>query len=417
MTSVQAYIDCFAGASGNMFLGALLDAGVPESFMKETIENLGLENVKLVVTEKRKRGIVGKHVEVRHPEQHVHRHLSDIVDILNRADLGPTVKDKAVAAFQRLATAEARAHSCSVEQVHFHEVGAVDAIVDVVCTMAGFDYLQIEKVHASPVHLGTGFVDCAHGTIPVPVPATLNLLEGVPTYSRGIQAELVTPTGAALLTTLAETYGPQPGGIVVRTGYGAGTRDLEIPNLLRLTLLEDDSKGRPQGSSDLWGTDQVTILECNLDDDSPEFLPPLRDKLLELGALDAYTTSIIMKFGRPATQLTVLCPPHLAEELARVIFAESTTLGIRVDSRSRYVLPRESVDVTIGSHRVSTKVGRLGKKIVTVAPELKDCRHVAEVTGLPLKEVYEQAKWEARKLLRICPGGGSQMGLANQQSS
>ena len=388
---MKAYIDCFSGASGNMFLGALLDVGVPEDVFREAIEVLGLDDVHIEATTVTKHGIAARHVQVHYPEQHVHRHLQDIVEIIDRAQLEPVVARQAIQVFRRLAVAEAKAHGTTEDEVHFHEVGAVDAIVDVVCTVAGFHHLGVESVHSSPVHLGTGFIQVAHGTMPVPVPATMNLLTGVPTYSRGIVGELVTPTGAALLTELASSYGALPAGRLLRVGYGAGTKDLPIPNLLRLVLLEPVPSGKT-----LWESDEIAILECSIDDHNPELIPPLSQSLLEHGALDVYVQDTIMKGGRPGLTLTVLCHPDNQDALVTLVFRETTTLGIRTDQRRRYVLPREVAD-----QEVRVKIGKLGQEVVTVAPEYRDCLEAAKKAELPIKEVYDRAKMAARKALHL----------------
>ena len=391
-----AYLDCFSGVSGNMFLGALLDAGVPIEVFEDVIESLGLEDVEIKTASVTKHGIAGCYVEVRHPEQHVHRHLQDIVDIIDGAGFEPQVREKTVEVFRRLAAAEAEAHGTSIDKVHFHEVGAVDAIVDVVCTVVGFHYLGVSKILASPVQLGTGFIKVAHGMMPVPVPATMNLLKGVPSYSRGIEAELATPTGAALLTSLASSYGPLPAGRILEVGYGAGTRELPIPNLLRLVLIEPANEDR-----NLWSMDEVALLECNLDDHNPETIPPLISKLLDAGAWDAYVEDVTMKGGRPGIILTVLCPPGIQTELAELIFRETTTLGIRTDRKLRYILPRESLVVTVAEQQVGVKVARLGHEVITIAPEYRDCLRASEGAGLPLKEVYDRAKIAARTALDV----------------
>lgn len=391
-----AYLDCFSGASGNMFLGALLDVGVPESVFRDTIAAMGLEDVEIETSIVSKHGIAARYVQVHHPEQQVHRHLDDIIEIIEGCQLDLVVRQKASEAFRRLAGAEAKAHGTSVEEVHFHEVGAIDAIVDVVCTMAGFHHLGVDRVQSSPVHLGTGFINVAHGTMPVPVPATMNLLAGVPTYSQGINAELVTPTGAALLTTLASSFGTLPAGRLLNVGYGAGTRELPIPNLLRLVLVEPASCNR-----NLWQMDEISILECSLDDHNPELIPPLMQRLLKRGALDAYVQDITMKGGRPAIVLTVLCSPEMQESMAEIVFRETTTLGIRTDRRLRYILPRESICVSVAQQSIGVKVARLGDEVITVAPEYRDCLLVAEKTKLSLREIYDRAKAAARAALAL----------------
>ncbi|NLK08526.1 MAG: nickel pincer cofactor biosynthesis protein LarC [Firmicutes bacterium] len=379
-----------------MFLGALLDLGVPEEIFQGVITALGLEDVHLEITRVAKQGIAACHVVVHHPEQHVHRHLQDIVEIIEQGSLEPKVATRAIAVFERLAEAEAKAHGTTVDDVHFHEVGAVDAIVDIVCTVAGFHHLGAEEIRSSPVHLGTGFIDVAHGTMPIPVPATVNLLSGVPTYSKGIPNELVTPTGAALLTELASAYGPMSSGRLIKVGYGAGTRDLPIPNLLRLVLFEPIPEGKT-----LWDMDEIAVMECSIDDHNPELLPPLAQSLLDNGALDVYVQNAIMKGGRAGVVLTVLSPLELQDALAKLIFKETTTLGIRLERKKRYTLPREMISVEVASENIQVKIGKLGEDVVTVAPEYRDCYQVAQTVKLPVREVYDRAKTAARAALQL----------------
>lgn len=391
-----AYLDCFSGASGNMFLGALLDVGVPEELFQSIIDSLGLKDVHIEQAKVSKHGIAGCHAQVHHPEQHVHRHLDDIIAIIDKASLDPNVAQTSIQVFRRLAVAEAKAHGTTEQEVHFHEVGAVDAIVDVVCTVAGFRHLEVDGIWASPVHLGTGFIQVAHGTMPVPVPATMNLLEGVPVYSRGIDSELVTPTGAALVTTLTNSYGAIPAGRLIKVGYGAGTKDLPIPNLLRLTLIEP-----ALGKNALWQMDEIAMLECNIDDHNPELIPPLTQKLLDHGALDVYVQSITMKGGRPALTLTILCPPDRQDLLAGLVFRETTTLGVRTEKRLRYTLPRDIIPVKVAGYEIRVKFAKLGEEIVTVAPEYRDCLEVATKASMPIKDVYDRAKMTARTALNL----------------
>jgi len=275
-----AYFDCFAGVSGNMILGALIDAGVALDDLKTELAKLKLDGFDLTANKVVRNGITGTHVEVITEESHVHRHLKDIEEIINQSDLAPDLKDKSKRVFQTLAKAEAKVHNTTPDKIHFHEVGALDAIVDIVGSVIGLSLLAIDIVVVSRIHVGTGFVECQHGKIPVPAPATIEILKGTPLFSTGIEAELTTPTGAAILKTLAKGFGPMPAMTVDSTGYGAGSRDLEIPNLLRLIC------GRQTSSSAPFETDQVTLVECNIDDMNPEILGYVMERAMENGALD-----------------------------------------------------------------------------------------------------------------------------------
>lgn len=394
-----AYLDCFSGISGDMTLGALVDAGLDFKLLQHDLAGLALDEYELYEEKVVKQGITGTKVHVMSLEGHVHRHLGDIQDIIQRSSLAAEVKEKSIQVFIRLAEAEAKVHGTTVDQVHFHEVGAVDAIVDIVGAAIGFYRLGIEKVYSSSVHTGTGFVKAAHGVMPVPAPATLELLRGVPVYARDIRQELVTPTGAAILTSYCQDFGPMPEFKVERIGYGAGERDLEIPNMLRLTLGEFVSKeGNP--AYGLLPKDEIRegralTLEANIDDMNPEFYEHLFEKLLKAGAMDVYLQNIQMKKNRPATMLTVQIHPERLEEFRSLIFKETTSIGLRVYPITKYMLPYEvrTVETECGPARV--KVAFLEGKVCTMSPEYEDCRKLARESGLSLKTVYDLVKQSA----------------------
>lgn len=386
-----AYFHCFAGASGDMFLGSLLDLGADLQQFKQELGRLGIDGWDLDTRRVTKNGITGTKVEITMDEDHHHRHLSHIVEIIQNAGLPQSVVEGSVRTFKRLAQAEAAVHGVGPEEVHFHEVGAKDAIIDIVGTHLLIHMLGIEAVYASDIHLGTGFTKAAHGKIPVPAPATLGLLTGVPTYSTGIQAELVTPTGAALLAELAQGFGTMPHMTITGVGYGAGSRDLEIPNLLRVVLGTDRTS---------LSTDTVQIVETNIDDMNPEHYDHVSHKLFEAGAADVYFTPIIMKKGRPAVKLTALVPEGKLGEVARVLFRETTTFGIRTYPVQRKKLERSFLNVSTTWGNVNVKVGYLDGRINVISPEHDDCRRLAQESGVPLREIYERARQEAEALLK-----------------
>jgi len=422
-----AYFDPFSGASGDMILGALVDAGLPLAALRRELAKLTLEGYSLSARKTERRGIAGTKVNVRlqeKPDEHEHeqehtptppegsnafgrvplrasaptlpkvlepsggrehhrRHLSDILKIIGRSDLPKGDKEKASAVFQRLAEAEARVHRCSPEEIHFHEVGAVDAIVDIVGAVVGLRLLGIERVVCGSLRTGTGTVECAHGRLPVPAPATAQLLKGFPSVATDIEGELTTPTGAALLTTLADSFGAMPPMTVSAVGYGAGTADREaLPNLLRVFLGEAASAEE---------ADEVVVLEANLDDLSPQVLGYLMERLLEAGALDAFLTPIYMKKNRPGVLVSVIAEPATVPCIEELLFAETTTFGLRRTTATRRKLAREWVEVETQYGKIRVKLGRLGKKLVQAAPEYEDCRRAAAKAKAPLRKVQEAA--------------------------
>jgi len=381
-----AYFDCFSGISGDMTLGALLDAGCDLAQLRADLRALPLPGWELSAEKVWKNGMAATHVRVKTEDQQKHRSLSVILEILKNSQLAASVRDRASAIFQKLGEAEARVHDVPLEKIHFHEVGAVDAIVDIVGACIGFDALGIEKFACSPLNVGGGTVKMAHGVLPVPAPATANLLQGKPTYSSGVQLELVTPTGAAIAATLCDSFGPQPSMSVSAIGYGAGTADLEgQPNVLRLMVGEAAEKTVP-------GYDQeITVIEANLDDMNPQIYGYFQEKALAAGALDVFTAPVQMKKNRPGTLLTVLCQPADAQALMSLIFAETTSFGVRTHAAQRRVLPREFVNVATQFGKVRVKLSRVNGRILHVAPEYDDCRKLAEEKNVPLQQVISEA--------------------------
>ena len=328
-----AYLDCPAGASGDMFLGALLDVGLPASVLEQTIAALDLPGCRLEVQPVLKNGIHATQVSVLADEHHPTRRLADILALTERSTLDSQIKSQAQRMFQRLAEVEAKIHNAEIEQVHFHELSGVDTIVDIVGTLVGFQALGVEAVYASPVPLGRGFVRTAHGQLPLPAPATLALLQGVPVVGSEIEQELVTPTGALLLTTLAQSFGPIPPMTLQAVGYGAGRRNLPIPNILRLLLGEATNTGAT--------IETLVMLESNIDNLNPEVYDYLLSRLFAAGALDVTLANVQMKKNRPGTLLSVLCRAAEVENLQEILFAETTTLGVRRYRVERHALPRQ----------------------------------------------------------------------------
>ncbi len=385
------YFDCFSGCSGDMILGALVDAGLPVAELQAALDGLGVSGIRLGAEPVKRGAFRGTLIQVTTEERgHPHRHLSDILRILEAADLPADARADAGRIFQRLAAAEASAHGVAVEKIHFHEVGALDSIADIVGAAWGIRRLGLEAIHVSPINLGSGFVKGAHGTMPVPAPGTAALLAGVPAYGSQIQAELTTPTGAAVLSTLAAGFGPMPQMTVERVAYGAGRRELsEQPNLLRLVV------GATVPSH---ARDQVAVLEANIDDMNPQFFDSLLDRLLEAGALDASLSPLIMKKSRPGTLLTVLAEPADAERLASLILTHSTTFGVRMRIAARWKRPRDFVTATTRYGVVRVKRGWEGDRLAILSPEYEDCRRLAAAAGVPVHDVYDEARAEARRL-------------------
>ena len=389
-----AYFDCFSGVSGDMTLGALLACGADETELRERLGALNVPGYELHIRRVTRQGITATDVDVHliEAEQGHGRHLSDIAAILESSALPPGVRQKALAIFTRLADAEAKIHGTTREQIHFHEVGAVDAIVDIVGSCLLLDMLGVERVVTSSIPCGHGTIKCQHGIMPVPAPATMELLQGFPVHSVDIKGELVTPTGAALLTTLSDptTAGKIPAMRVLTSGFGAGKKQFkpDMPNLLRVILGETEEAAIGEDKT----PQTVAVLETNLDDQNPEGFDLLMERAFAAGALDVFFAPIQMKKNRPATLLTILCPPDKADALAALLFRETGTFGIRAREQRRYTLDRSWRTVTTEFGDIRLKAGTWLGEEVTVAPEYEDCKRAALAHDVPLRRVYEAAQ-------------------------
>ena len=432
-----AYLECFSGISGDMFLGALVDAGVSARVLEETVSALGVK-AKLEISRVMRSGISATKVDVwvdgekdvpreeywarqdvapseeskheqaphshahehghdhehkqerahpSHAHEHSHRGLNEIRTIISASRISESAKKTAIAIFEALGKAEAKIHNVPIETVHFHEVGAVDALVDIVCAAVGAEAFCVDEIVCSPLNVGGGTVKCAHGTFPVPAPATVELLKEAPVYSSGVQAELVTPTGAAIVKTLARRFTAFPEMKIEKSGYGAGSREFaQHPNVLRLVIGEGAAKTEAKTTSEL-----ITILEANLDDLNPQVFGYVLDRLLEEGALDAFGMPVQMKKNRPGTLLSVMCKPEDAGKLTQLIFTETTTLGVRRRDEVRQTLARRWENVRTQWGEVRIKIASMNGTVTNYAPEYEDCRRIASEHHVPLKAVMQEA--------------------------
>jgi len=388
------YISCFSGISGNLFVGALLDAGLSEEALREMVSALPVSGYELKIEKVVKKGIAAMRFDVSLDpnEKQPHRHLADIIKIIEAVELSDTVKKRSIAVFTKLAEAEAKVHGTTVEKIHFHEVGGVDAIIDIVGTVFGLEQLGIEKLYAGNIRTGFGFVDCAHGTIPVPAPATVELLAGIPYIQGDIEKELLTPTGAALIATLCDGFGDRPEGFVTETtAYGAGGWDLEIPNVLRVEVGRVLRTRHGRLGEPSLPEEQLLVLETNIDDCTPQILSYTAERLFKAGALDVWQKPILMKKGRFAQKLSVLTPVSLQNELEMIIFEETPTIGIRNYSVNRTIADRREETVETPWGPVCVKISSVNGKVCTVTPEYDDCAKLAETNQVPLKEVLAAA--------------------------
>ena len=379
------YFSSQSGISGDMTVAALLDLGLDQDEFKRQLESLGLEGYRIEISRRESSGLDAcdfNVIQTRH--EHAHRHLSDIESIIRGSGLSADVQETAMRIFSRLAAAEAKVHGTSIEKVHFHEVGAVDSIVDIVSAAICLTMIGADEIFCSPIPTGTGFVKCAHGVLPVPAPATVELLKGASVYQSDIEGELVTPTGAAIIQTVGNGFGPMPNIQLEAAGYGAGKKSFERPNVLRVflgTAVRNDA-----GYTD----EDLLVLETNIDDMNPEMYSYIFPKILENGALDVYMTNIMMKKGRPGVLLSVLCRPEVEKTIKEILFLETTTLGIRQRAVSRSFVDRRSstVDTRFGPVRVKEILSH--GKLVRRMCEYEECRRIAVEKGLPLREVYEK---------------------------
>lgn len=383
------YFDCFSGASGDMVLGALIDAGVPEEVVRGSLDALDVPGWNLEVTGTTRGGLRATHANVSVKETGAERSYDDIVTLVRSSSLTPQVMELSLDVFDALARAEAKVHGVEVARVHFHEVGSLDAIIDVVGSCAALAHLSPDVVVGSAIATGTGLVDSAHGPLPLPAPAVAEMLatHRAPVVGRGLR-ELVTPTGAALLVTWSHSFGELPSMQIEAVGYGAGAAEDAVPNVLRLFVgqLQPESES---GSS-------MLLIETNVDDMSPELLPHVIECLIEQGAQDAWLTPIVMKKGRPAHTISVLVDQERRDAVVEVVFAETTTLGIRSTPVTKETLQREWMSVEVQGHPLRIKIGRRRGRVVTMAPEHEDAVAVARATGVPLKGVYARALDAAR---------------------
>lgn len=384
------FFDCFSGAAGDMILGALVDAGVPEEAVRAALERLDLPGWELTFEEVERGALRALRASVSTEETHAHRTINDIESIIRAGDLPAGVRERALETFELLARAEAKVHGVPRDEVHFHEVGAVDAIVDIVGAAAALEHIAPERVVTSAIPTGRGETSSEHGIIPVPGPAVIELLGGAILYGAG-EGELVTPTGAAILAAASHSFGPLPQMRLQASGYGAGSRDLPTANVLRVLMGQSVGSG-PAGTA-------AALIETNIDDMSPELVAHALQILLDEGASDAWLTPIVMKKGRPAWTLSVLAPPPMVESLLETLYRETTTFGARVTEVHKDELERAWQEVEVAGATVRLKVGTRGGRPVTMSPEHEDARRAAFGTGKPLKAVYEEA------MRKAAPGG------------
>ena len=376
------YFDCFAGAAGDMVLGALLDAGLPLDELRGALGSLAIDGASVSAAKVMRAGVSATKFSVHdhgHTHAHAHRSLAEINALIDRSALSAPGRTRAKELFQRLGEAEAAIHQIPIDKIHLHEVGALDSIIDIVGAVFALEWFKAERVVSSPLNVGGGMVNSAHGLFPVPAPATVRLLEGVPVYSSGVRGELVTPTGALLLSSYASSFGPMPPMTIDRVGYGAGDRDPgDTPNVLRVMV------GRSQ---DQPGTEQIVVIECEIDDMNPQIFGSVMDQLYSAGALEVYFASVQMKKNRPGTLLTILAKPDQRQPLVAIVFRETTTIGVRYHEVTRERLDREMISVETPLGPVRFKVARFGGSVVNAAPEFDDCQRIASERRIPVKDV------------------------------
>jgi uncharacterized protein (TIGR00299 family) protein len=388
-----AYLDCSAGISGNMFLGALLDFGLPQDYLLAELGKLGLELPEISIERVKRQGITATLVEVPHCEEKHHRHLENIASLICSTNLKNRIKEKAIKCFQNLAAAEAKIHGTSIEEIHFHEVGAIDAIIDIVGAAIALDYFNFDAIFTSSIRVGYGSIICAHGEIPLPAPATLELIKGFNIFEGELSGEWTTPTGAAILKTFTQQTLSIPSYVLKGVGYGAGTDQRAISNVLRLIV--GDAQKR------FCKIEEQLVIETNIDDMNPEILGYLGDKLLNYGVKDYFYTPIYMKKNRPAIKLTIILEPQLAARVEKLLFTETTTLGVRKYLVQRDCMERSEVLVKIDHNYIRVKTGLIDGKIVKFAPEYEDCLALAKQSGKTLHSIYEKTVFQAKQVLEL----------------
>ncbi len=385
------YYDCFSGISGDMNLAAMIDLGIESQYLINELNKLNLEGWELIVETDQRHGIYGTKVTVKQSiEDQAHRHLSDIAKIVEESKLDAKVKQLSMKMFETIAEAEAKVHNTTKEKIHFHEVGAIDSIIDIVGAAICYNKLKVDRVIVSRLELGGGFVKCAHGNLPVPAPATAEIVKGIPVTTGGVNFEACTPTGAAILKSLGDSFGMENKLTVLSSGYGIGHKINDSrPNILRLYLGEEDDEKRDGGSS--------SIIECNIDDMNPEWYNPLIEKLLKAGASDVFLAQIIMKKGRPGIKVSVLTHNEKIEEVKKILFTYSTTLGLRLMPVEKISLERQFEKINTPLGEVTMKYGYYKGEMITAKPEFDDCNNIALRENIPLKEVYALVSESARK--------------------
>lgn len=382
-----AYFDCFSGASGDMILGALIDAGLSPQRLRQELKKLRIPTIHLKAEKVLKAGLAATQVTVAgRNEKRSHRNLKEILRIVERSGVEADVKEKSREIFERIASVEGKIHRMPMEEIHFHELGGLDSIVDIVGSVWGIRQLGIEKIYVSKVNVGGGFVKCEHGILPVPAPATLALMEGKPIYSSGVERELFTPTGAAILTTLGSEFGSMPLINVERIGHGAGRDDFPHPNLLRLIIGTSVSTSQKE---------RVVVIETNIDDMNPQFYDYVIEKLLAMEVLEVFITPVLMKKNRPGHLLTVICPSEKLPSVTGFLLRETTTLGLRWHEEERAKTDREILPLQTKHGRIRFKLARWEGKVVNLSPEYEDCKRLALEKRVPLKEIFEEARKES----------------------
>lgn len=377
------YFDCFSGISGDMLIAALLNGGLDFQLFRKEMEKLNFSEFDLELKSVLKNHISASKFDVIDSEKKTYRHPADLYQIIDNSSFDENIKKRAKKIFRKIAEAEAKIHGVPVEKIHFHEIGAVDTIVDVVGALVGIKLLEIEKVYCSKLNVGSGFVKMAHGTYPVPAPATAELLKGAPLFSTDIKGELITPTGAAIIQEIVDYYGDMPEMEVEKIGYGAGTKDFDTPNVLRVFL------GKKIGN-DNYREDFVSVIEANIDDMDPQIYDFIFDRLFKAGALDVFLTNIMMKKNRPGIQLSVLGHNKDQEKLTRIIFEETSSIGLRIRQDKKIKLIREAKLIETEFGPVNCKVTKLDNNVINVKPEYEDCKKIAQKLNIPLKQVYRK---------------------------
>ncbi|KQC12816.1 MAG: hypothetical protein APR63_10220 [Desulfuromonas sp. SDB] len=385
---IKGYFHCFSGVSGDMLVGAFLDSGVELTELQSELSKLKLTGYRIYSEKVLKNGLGGTKFKVEAAQDHPFRNLNDILNLIEQSGLSKSVKQKSVKTFELLGEIESGIHGCDIGKIHFHEIGAVDSIIDIVSVFICDQLSGIDQYYCSKIHIGTGFTNCDHGLIPLPSPATSALLRGLPTFSLGIPGELATPTGAALLKILVDEFDRYPAMIIKDTGYGAGSRDLKTPNLLRLIIGESSEDMAGNG----FQTDQIVLVQANIDDMNPEYYHLVMDKLEQAGTVDVFLEQVIMKNSRPGVILNVLVEEQNLLPVGNVILRETSTFGLRFQKLNRFKLVRKIKEVKTDYGPIKVKLGLIGDDLIKIAPEYRDCRRISIEHNIPLDEVYQLAK-------------------------